>query len=235
MLHHQELSALTPGTAPPLLLVHGILGVGRNWRGAAKTLGQHWPGQSWGLVDLPGHGESPPCEPASLERCAASLKQLGIALGGPRILVGHSFGGKLALELLRQGGWEDLEQVWVLDARPGAAVWEGSQVQQILSLIKSLPQPLRDRAQLRKLMLEQGHSEMLTGWMASNLRRQEGGWRWHFDLESVEAMIRDYFQLDLEPWLSARRTGPAIHLVHASRGDRWTREELSRLGSGAKD
>src|SRR6056297_955124 len=88
---------------PKLVVLHGLFGSRRNWRGAAKALvaleGIRGQGLTVFTVDLRHHGESPNRGPFSLEALAQDVCACieGPAGGGPVILLGHSLGGKVAL------------------------------------------------------------------------------------------------------------------------------------------
>ncbi|QKT08077.1 alpha/beta fold hydrolase [Gordonia sp. X0973] len=81
--------------APVVVALHGLTGHGRRWAQLARDLPDH----RIVAPDLLGHGNSSWCPPWSY---AAHLDALGPVLtaqGGPVTLVGHSFGGALALRL----------------------------------------------------------------------------------------------------------------------------------------
>lgn len=85
------------GTGDPALLVHCTLAHGGAW----AALARHLPGR---LVapDLPGHGACPIWAPEQgdlHDLATASLRTAAEAEGRPVHLVGHSFGGTVALRL----------------------------------------------------------------------------------------------------------------------------------------
>lgn len=82
-----------PDRAPQLLLVHGLTGHGRRWKTLAE---QHLPGVSVLAPDLLGHGRSSWAAPWTLD---ANVEALASQLDGPTLVVGHSFGGAVALNL----------------------------------------------------------------------------------------------------------------------------------------
>ena len=88
------------GSGPPILLLHGLPGSGASWLQVAKLLsGRH----ELVLPDLLGFGAS--AKPASLPELRASAQADALAglLGGlaiePVAVVGHDFGGPVAVEL----------------------------------------------------------------------------------------------------------------------------------------
>ncbi|WP_448580156.1 alpha/beta fold hydrolase [Thermaurantiacus sp.] len=79
-------------TGLPFLMIHGWCCNGQ----AMAPVARAFPGRLSFLVDLPGHGASPPLEPLSIEGMAEAV----MATAPPRfIAVGHSMGGQVALAL----------------------------------------------------------------------------------------------------------------------------------------
>ncbi|HEX4108114.1 MAG TPA: alpha/beta fold hydrolase [Solirubrobacteraceae bacterium] len=80
------------------MLLHGFLDSSAGWRAVGRQL----PGRTWAL-DLPGFGRSDcPSRPeigAYAARIGAAVERL---CDEPVVLVGHSFGGAVAVELLRR-------------------------------------------------------------------------------------------------------------------------------------
>lgn len=221
-------------------ILHGILGSGNNWRGFARRMVDRHPAWRVVLVDLRNHGDShgaPP--PHTLRACADDLWDLSAQLGGPpRLLVGHSFGGKVALTFASQAtrlgatGPGGLEQVWVLDAAPGP--WPGipedeAEVVAVMSALRQVPVPLRRRQQVVQHLTAAGFSLSLARWMTTNLRRTPAGYAWRFDLDAAREMIADYFLADLWPVLDEPDPALCIDIVRAERSPRWTAEELARF------
>ena len=81
--------------------------------------------------------------------------------------------------------------------------------------------------------MAQGFSLAIAAWMTTNLKRSpEGGLVWRFDLDGVEALIRDYFREDL--WSMIEEDHDCeVHLVRAQRSDRWAPEILSLFSGSA--
>ncbi len=225
---------LPPDSTGPLALVcHGILGSRRNWRTFVRRLAQELPGWRFALVDHRNHGEShgaPP--PHTVEACAADLEALMGQIGPARIVVGHSFGGKVALALAarRPAG---LEQVWSLDAAPGPLPGDprdDHEITEVLGTLRSVPLPFARRADVLTTLEAHGLPPSLAQWMTTNLRRDPDGFRWQFDLEAAEAMIHDYFGRDL--WGPVEATddlAPDVEVVRAANSDRWGPATIRRF------
>jgi pimeloyl-ACP methyl ester carboxylesterase len=90
---------LRKGSGDPLVLLHGFAAESSSWRPFAQALGRI-SGAELGMlaVDLPAHGKSTAQAAGSLEQIVAALEQTLLDAGVKRChLVGHSFGGAIAL------------------------------------------------------------------------------------------------------------------------------------------
>src|SRR3954465_10882297 len=93
----ERLATRTVGeSGPRVVFVHGLFGQGKNWTTIAKGLADRHRGT---LLDLPNHGPSPWTDRVDYldmaELVAAELEEFG----EPVTLVGHSMGGKVAMQL----------------------------------------------------------------------------------------------------------------------------------------
>lgn len=82
--------------APPLVIAHGLYGSGRNWGVIARRLADR---REVVAVDMRNHGESPRAETQSYPDMAGDLAEVIESLDGPVDLLGHSMGGKTAMQL----------------------------------------------------------------------------------------------------------------------------------------
>ncbi|EFN53217.1 hypothetical protein CHLNCDRAFT_137091 [Chlorella variabilis] len=256
-LYYESVTGLAEGHAaaanqpPPhtAVVLHGLLGSGRNLRGmvaalckqAAEQTGATWRGL---LVDLRNHGKS--AQLASLPpphdlRCAAHdvVRLVQQQLGGraPEALIGHSMGGKTALEVVRQLALPGApvgqpKQVWVLDARPnslhGAPDAATREVQHVLSTVQSIQLPLASRDALHQQLKERGLSTGLQQWLGSSLVPDgHGRFVWTFNVEGAAAMFDDYLTQDYSALLKSPPRGVTLHILRAMRSDRWDRETLA--------
>ena len=198
-LHHDIVEG--PGAAPSrrMLLLHGIYGAGRNWGTVARRLVRTRPEWSVVLVDLRSHGRSPRLSPHTLECCAADLLEVEDHLGGPAdAVLGHSFGGKVALlharERARHAGSAS-RQLWIVDSspsagRPGGGAWR------MLGVLRRHPGPFGSRAEAVDAVESEGFSTLVANWMAINAVRTDTGLEWRIDPGEMEAYLRDYFRTD---------------------------------------
>jgi esterase len=111
-LHYQS-----TGQGQPLILLHGLFGSGDNWGTVAKHFSQHYQVIS---VDLRNHGRSPHSDSQSYTDMADDLLELCDSLNFDRThLLGHSMGGKVAMQLATQYP-ERIEKLIVVDMAPRA-------------------------------------------------------------------------------------------------------------------
>ncbi|MFD4366358.1 alpha/beta fold hydrolase [Rhodococcus sp. NPDC058521] len=86
-----------PEDGPEILALHGVTGHGRRWETLAHD---HVPEARWIAPDLLGHGRSTWSAPWNIEaHVAAVVDTLKAHARGPVVVVGHSFGGALAVHL----------------------------------------------------------------------------------------------------------------------------------------
>lgn len=96
MLNTVLYPAQTPTSLPALLIVHGLFGSARNWGVIARRMAAD---RAVVVVDMRNHGESPALPSHSYPDMAADLAQVVTAHGAPMDVVGHSMGGKAAMQL----------------------------------------------------------------------------------------------------------------------------------------
>jgi esterase len=89
-------AATTTADAPTLVIAHGLYGSGRNWGVIARRLADR---RDVVAVDMRNHGESPRFPTQSYPEMAADLAEVIESLGAPVDLLGHSMGGKAAMQL----------------------------------------------------------------------------------------------------------------------------------------
>jgi len=205
-------------TAPnQLFVLPGIYGAGRNWATFARGLTERRP--DWGviLVDLRLHGHSQGfVGPHTLSSCVHDLVMLARHLrGGPRAILGHSFGGKVAL---MSGPALHPEQVWVIDSTPSRRSPGGS-AYRMLQILRRLPQKFESRGDAVEALESEGLAVDVAHWMGTNLELADGRYRWRFDLADMEELLDDFFRRDLWDVVERPPEPTGIHFVRGSESD----------------
>lgn len=101
VLHGHRMNFIIAGQGPAVVLIHGVAGRADQWQKVVELLsGSH----TVVAPDLLGHGESAkPRGDYSLGAHAAGIRDLLVALSIPRAsIVGHSFGGGIAMQFSYQ-------------------------------------------------------------------------------------------------------------------------------------
>jgi esterase len=228
------------GAAPGkwIVFLHGILGSGANWRSFARQIVLAKP--HWGalLVDLRLHGESLDFDPPHTIVAAARDVVRATSSYDVRAILGHSFGGKVGLELARQiastenGAVDDL---FVVDSTPGARpdARGSSGVRHVVELLTRLPERFPDRKAFGTWVEERGVDRPTAMWLAMNVRpREDGAFVFRIDVPSVRVMMDDYFHCDLwdvlehPPEGEGRRT--RTHLIAGGKSDVLDAADLAR-------
>lgn len=241
--------------APHLgVVIHGALGAGHNFRSFIKRLTEERPEYRFVLIDLRHHGLSqgaPP--PHTLESCVDDLLDLLEEQNlQPELIIGHSLGGKIALQAGKRyvdpgaerpmppAARKNLRQVWALDSDPGAQTpGDSHQVLQVLRALQKHPGPFNSRKEATDNILQEGFSSGLANWLSTNLERKESSYTWRLQLDAISELLEDYFRTDLwdflESWpAQAASTLPELsfHLLVAENSDRWSgsmRERAEQL------
>src|SRR3989338_5458761 len=176
----------TVGTGPQTaILIHGVMGSSRNLSTIAKNLVKRFPKWQVILPDLRHHGASGYFDPPNTVRaCAQDIFDLNIQAS---MIIGHSFGGKVALclnELM------PVKQVWVWDAEPGRVAPE--QTYQTVQKLRQIKMPMPTRQAVQKAILDLGLSREIAAWMTTNLREASGGLIWKFNLEVILELLDSF-------------------------------------------
>jgi pimeloyl-ACP methyl ester carboxylesterase len=230
------------------LVLHGIYGRGRNWAAVAKQTAARRPAWGFRLTDLRLHGDSPPGDPPHTFAAAAddvAALATTAAEGTVRAVIGHSFGGKVALALA--GRIDTLDQIWVIDSTPAARTPGGS-AWDMLGMVRGLPPRFASRAEAVAALEGRGLSPGVAAWMATNLRaesdtgsprpspreRGEGGYAWSLDFDALEALLRDFFATDLWQAVEAPPGQVVVHIVKAGESSTLDEEACARIEAAAR-
>jgi esterase len=222
------------GEEPPpshwLAMLHGVYGRGRNWQTIARELKSRRP--DWGslLIDLRLHGDSPAFEPphtlaSAAEDVARSIESIEGATGTDVAgILGHSFGGKVALALATRGP----RQIWIIDSTPDAREPSGS-AWEMLRHVRDLPTTFASRAEAVAGLERHGWKTAIATWMATNLRYVDGQFRWTLDFDAMESLLRSFFDTDLWSIVEQPAAGVDIHFVKGAESSLLTEAACARI------
>lgn len=214
-------------------MLHGIYGRGRNWQTIAKGVVAERPEYGCWLVDLPYHGSSPPARHGdTISGLAHDVREWLDAEGVmPNAILGHSYGGKVALAMAAQWPGARL-QVWVIDSTPELKPPSGS-AWGMLEVVRRLPPRFASRDEAVQALVEHGYALGVAQWMATNLAREGEEFVWALDFDAMERLLRDFFSTDL--WDVLESPGPEhdIHIVKASESSAISDTAVARIESAS--
>jgi pimeloyl-ACP methyl ester carboxylesterase len=231
---------------PTAVLVHGILGSGKNLRSFARKLARENPAWQFLLVDLRCHGDSANSSSFldsqnSVDGAAADVLQLLETLSlFPKMLIGHSFGGKVVMKMVDQFGSKALPRpvkVWVLDTVPGDVRSDpnvGDHPRSLIDKLLEIPLPIHSPNVLVEQLRNDGFSFAVAAWVATNLTLDASGrnYTWKFDLNGIKQMYDSYENADLWNVIERPPQGLSIDFVRAERSTfRWAGADHHRIES----
>jgi pimeloyl-ACP methyl ester carboxylesterase len=220
-----RLAARTIGEAGPrVVFVHGLFGQGRNWTTIARKLAED--GRRVTLLDLPNHGHSPWTDRVDYGDMAEFVAAELALLGDPVTLVGHSMGGKVAMQLALHRP-ELLRALVVVDVAPVEYPVSGGRTDDpdeeaspfaaFIAAMQAIDlDALQTREEADRALREAVPSTMVRSFLLQSLVRDGvgagGGWRWRLNLETL---ARDLGELRgfPEPEPGARYDGPVLWIA----------------------
>lgn len=231
-----RLASSTVGTGEKRTIVlHGVLGSGRNLHSFARRLTQADPTRSFELVDLTGHGQSPPLPAgATMASIARDVLDTAQAVGAaePFDIIGHSLGGRIALAAAGEAP-QRVRSVTMLDISPGPLDSQATGSRQVLDVLLKAPALTASREEMRAHLQATGLSPGLAEWLLTNVRPQDGGFGWRIDAGAIDEAFERLNQTDLWPVVEA-----GAHPITCIRGGRSryvTDADVERLqASGAR-
>ena len=179
LIHHPA----TEGPShPPLIIAHGLFGSGRNWGVIARRLADS---RDVFAVDMRNHGDSPRAASHSYPDLAADLAEVIRHIGAPADLLGHSMGGKAAMQLaLTQP--DLIRRLIVADIAPVA--YTHDQTRHIDAMRALDLTHLTTRAEADQRLSALIDDAALRAFFLQSLDlKAEGGPRWRLNLDVLEA------------------------------------------------
>jgi len=175
------------GEGPSLLLIHGLFGSLENLGVLFRELVEDFSVYS---IDLPEHGRSPHHAETSLPALCEQVKTWLDQQGIERIaVVGHSLGGKVAMELAMHFP-ELVSKLAVLDIAP---VDYPPHHNEIFSGLRAIdPSALKTRGEADALMKDAVPEAPVRSFLLKNLAKGPEGYHWRMNLE---VLYRDYAKL----------------------------------------
>jgi esterase len=170
------------------VFLHGLFGSGDNLAPIARGL----EGYHSYLLDLPNHGKSPNLTSMTIPTLAQVVLNTMEALGLEQpALVGHSLGGKVAMELALEYP-EALGALVVMDIGP---LGSSPRYRSYLEAMQDLPlDQYSGRQEALAALTEAIPDPLLRGFFGKSLATAPEGLYWQFGLEGIEAGFEEIWQ-----------------------------------------
>lgn len=169
------------GCGPPIIMLHGLFGSARNWRGMAKQMGETF---SVYAPDARNHGESEHCNsmsyPEMADDLAGFIKEHNL---GRVSIIGHSMGGKTAMCFaLRHEAL--IDKLIIMDIAP--CRYENDYLPLIESMQNLDCDAIRSRSEANEILSAKIPDPTLRLFLLQNLVKNDNVYQWRINLEALK-------------------------------------------------
>ena len=204
-----KLHCESEGCGEPVVILHGLMGSCENWRAVRAALADCYRVI---CIDLPNHGRSPHAARFDLRSMGDDVIETldGLAVGRP-VMIGHSLGGKVAMQMASDHA-DRLHGLVVVDISPRA-------IQPVHLFVLRACQQLdlasaTRRSQLDAALARYVPQQATRDFLLKNIvRDQDGRFAWRVPLQ---ALIDNYRTVSDAPPLIAPYEGPALFVAGAT-------------------
>lgn len=195
---------------PPLVLLHGLLGSGRNWQTAGADLAAAAGGRHVWALDLRNHGKSPWCDAMDYNAMVADVLAWLDARGLASVdLMGHSMGGKTAMALACRHP-DRVGRLIVVDIAPKDYLSHGHRAE-FAAMNELRLEGLRSRGEAEMKFEARVPDWGMRKFLTTNLERgEDDAWRWSVNLPALTAGLPAVEKNPLG--VAERFAGPALFL-----------------------
>jgi esterase len=174
------------GSGPPLVILHGLFGSGRNWQSHARRLARDFDVVN---VDLRNHGQSFHAEEMDYPLMAADVARLLRGLGLDNChLLGHSMGGKVAMRLALDAPGLVADLV-IADIAPVAYAHDHDEL--VDAALGLDLENLDSRADADRALVDSIGEASLRAFLLQNLVRDGEGWRWRVNWRAIQRSMHE--------------------------------------------
>ena len=173
---------------PDFVVLHGLFGSGKNWRSFAGSLEDDF--QVWTL-DARNHGDSPHADSMSYQQMAEDVARFFVENELENVvLLGHSMGGKTAMQLALQFP-DRIAALIVVDIAPVCYDHLHKQLKLIEAMQELHIAVEMSRSEIEKKLALKIPEKRLLSFLMTNLNRQNGQFQWRIGLEQIAAGMPD--------------------------------------------
>ena len=205
MQQYPRLNFKEQGEGQTVVLIHGLFGSLDNLGLLARPLSEQYRVIS---VDLRNHGASFHSDEMSYPAQAADILALLDHLGLEQVaLVGHSMGGKVAMQVAKQAPHR-VSKLVVADIAP-VAYPHARHKNVFAGLNATLATPPQSRSEAEAMLAEHIEIAGVRQFLLKSFAKGEHGWGWHFNVPALE---QNYANIMGWPEDDRRFEGPVLFI-----------------------
>ena len=167
---------------PPFIIMHGLFGCSRNWANIARVIAET---HSVYALDLRNHGASPHSPSMTYQEMAEDVAGFISTRGihNP-VIMGHSMGGKVAMQLALQQPYLPKALI-IVDIAP---VTYGHDMLDYITAMQTLDLSGKQRrSEIEEELQDEVEEPGVTAFLMTNLERASEGFHWRVNLQAIAA------------------------------------------------
>ena len=192
----------------PILILHGLFGSLANWNWHCKQLSEHY---SVYALDLRNHGNSPHSDIMDYPSMAADVLAFMDEHGLEQVaLLGHSMGGKVAMQLALEHP-QRVSHLLVADIAPVDYPASRGGHDDVFAGLEAIDlHTVGSRSEADRIMADHVDKEAVRKFLLANLVKSgPGSFQWRFNLESLR---KNYDLLRVKPHSKQPFTNPTLFI-----------------------
>jgi pimeloyl-ACP methyl ester carboxylesterase len=210
------------GSGQPVIIMHGLFGSGDNWRTIARMMEDQY---QCIVVDMRNHGRSPHDPVMNFQVMTEDIIELMQDLQLEKVsMVGHSMGGKVAMQFALQHP-DLVDKLIVVDIAPKYYPPHHDVVIEAIEAID--PSLLKERSEAEGVFMRfLGNDESTIQFLMKNLTRlPEGGFTWK---PNMPVIIEAYYHLMEDVQHASSFEGPSL-FVRGQKSRYIADEDVTRI------
>ncbi len=210
----------------PLVLLHGLLGSGRNWQTAGSGLAEAAGGRNVWALDMRNHGKSPWSDVMTYDAMVSDVVSWLDSQAMDAVdLMGHSMGGKVAMALACRHP-ERVRSLVVVDIAPKDYLSHGHRAE-FAAMNELRLSELQSRGEAELKMEGRVPDWGMRKFLTTNLERgDDGAWRWAVNLPVLTTALPE---IESNPLGDEAQFKRPVLLLRGGRSHYVTEDDAGRI------